>query len=288
MTFEERKKQFDNNVEITWCPGCGDFAILDALKIALAELELSPHQVMIASGIGQAAKLPHYINANGFNGLHGRGLPPALGIHTANKDLALFITSGEGDTYGEGGNHFIHNMRRNINLVHMVHDNQIYGLTKGQGSPTTMLGQKTSMQLDGVYVEPLNPMALAIASGASFVARSFSGRKDHLVAIIKEAYAHQGYALIDILQPCVSFNKVNTFKWYNDRVQELPADYDSYDKVKAFETAQLFGDIIPIGVLYRENRPTYVDSIPQLKNQPPLIHRQWQPENAEKFLKDFI
>ena len=159
----------------------------------------------MVSGIGQAAKLPHYIKAHGLNTLHGRAIPAAMGAQAANNDLKILLTSGDGDTYGEGGNHFLHNIRRNLDIVHIVHDNQVYGLTKGQGSPTTALGQKTRLQFDGMRHEPLNPVALAISLGCSFVARSFSGDPEHLQKMIKAALNHKGYALIDVMQPCVTF-----------------------------------------------------------------------------------
>lgn len=280
-------KLFDSNDEIAWCPGCGDFAILQSLKQAFSEMDLKPHEILICSGIGQAAKLPHYINVNGFNGLHGRAVPPAAGAKIANKNLKVLITSGDGDSYGEGGNHLIHNIRRNLDVVHIVHDNQIYGLTKGQGSPTTAKGQETTMQLNGVYVEPLNPIALAISLGCSFVARSFSGDREHLSGIIKEAMNHKGYALVDVFQPCVTFNKVNTYKWYSERIYKLDDSYDPRDKLKAFEKAQEWGDRIPIGVIYKEDKPSLVDRIPQLRDNPPLVDRKWQPKDAAKYMKDF-
>lgn len=287
MDAKTHKDLFYCDTENTWCPGCGDFQILDSLKNALVDMKLMPHDVVIVSGIGQAAKLPHYISANAFNGLHGRALPPALGIRVANKDLKVFVCSGEGDSYGEGGNHLIHNMRRNIDIVHIVHDNQIYGLTKGQGSPTTLRGQKTTMQFDGVYTEPLNPIALAIASGASFVARGFSGNPEHLKKLIIEASNHKGYALIDVFQPCVSFNKVNTFKWYKDHTYVLGDEHDPSDKAKAFDLAMKNEYDIPLGVIYKETRPTFEESINVLKNQPPLVKRFWKAKDAEKFLSDF-
>src|SRR5699024_10320684 len=195
----------------TWCPGCGNYPIREALKQALEELNLAPHEVVMSSGIGQGAKMPQYIKMNGFNGRHGRALPPAVGIRLANKKLKVIVESGDGDTYGEGGNHFIHTIRRNVDIAHFVHNNQVYGLTKGQGSPTTAMGQKTTLQFDGVKVEPLNPLALALTMGAGFVARGFSGDIPHLVEVMKEAITYNGYALVDILQPCVVWNKVNTY-----------------------------------------------------------------------------
>ncbi|RKD32745.1 thiamine pyrophosphate-dependent enzyme [Thermohalobacter berrensis] len=280
---------FNSMDENAWCPGCGNFGILNALKEALSELDLKPHEVLITSGIGQAAKLPHYINVNGFNGLHGRAVPPAVGAKIANKNLKVIVNTGDGDSYGEGGNHIIHNIRRNIDITHFVHDNQIYGLTKGQGSPTTAKGQKTTLQLEGVKVDPFNPISFAISLGCSFVARAFSGDKEHLVYVMKEAIKHKGYALVDILQPCVSFNKVNTYRWYKERVYKLDKNYDCTNKEEAFKKAFEWGDEgIPIGIIYKEKKSTYIDRTPQLNSKPPLINREWKPVYAEKFMEDFI
>lgn len=277
---------FKSNDEIAWCPGCGNFSILDALKEALSELNLHPSNVVVASGIGQAAKTPHYINCNGFNGLHGRAVPPAAAIKIANKDLKVIIDSGDGDSYGEGGNHLLHNIRRNVDISHFVHDNQIYGLTKGQGSPTTATGQKTSMQLDGVISNQFNPIVFGVSQGASFVARSFSGDKEHLKEMMKAAISHNGYALLDILQPCVTFNKVNTFKWYKERVYKLEDGYNPYDKDAAFKKAGEWGDKIPIGIIYKEDKPSYMDMIEHLKNEDPLVKRKWSPRDAEKYMEE--
>lgn len=280
---------YDVKGEMSWCPGCGNYNILPSLKRALAELEIKPHQAVIVSGIGQAAKTPHYIYANGFNGLHGRAVPPAQGIKIANKALKVIIHSGDGDSYGEGGNHLIHAIRRNVDITHIVHNNQIYGLTKGQASPTTERGQKTSMQFEGSMHDALKPLALAVSAGCGFVARAFSGDQEHLTAIIKEAVNYKGYALVDVLQPCVAFNKVNTFKWYKDRVYYLDsASYDPSDKVEAFRKSLEWGDTgIPLGIIYREKRDSYEDRISHLRLAPPLVDRKWEPSFAERFLEDF-
>lgn len=274
--------------EPSWCPGCGNYMIRTALKQALEELKIEPHEVVISSGIGQAAKMPHYIKVNGFNGLHGRALPPAIGIKLANKDLKVIVESGDGDTYGEGGNHFIHTIRRNIDIAHFVHDNQIYGLTKGQASPTTAMGQKTTLQFDGVKVEPLQPLALAMTMGAGFVARGFSGDIPHLVELMKEAINYKGYALVDILQPCVVWNKVNTFAWYKERVYHLPENYDYTDREKAFEKSMEFGDKIPIGIIYKVEKESYEDKFDFIKNGAPLVDRKLNPLDAEKLMKEFV
>src|SRR6056297_548383 len=197
-------KSFEQEqVKTAWCPGCGNFMILKALQQALKELSLKPQQVVIVSGIGQAAKTPQYLNVNMFNGLHGRALPPATAIKACNPELTVIAEGGDGDMYGEGGNHFLHTIRRNPNITHLVHNNMVYGLTKGQASPTSQIGFKTPLQVDGVILKPINPIALALSAGATFVARAFSSDMEKTKEIIKKAIAHNGYALVDIFQPCV-------------------------------------------------------------------------------------
>jgi 2-oxoglutarate ferredoxin oxidoreductase subunit beta len=271
----------------SWCPGCGNYMIRTALKQALEELEIEPYKAVIVSGIGQAAKMPHYIGANGFNGLHGRALPPAIGIKLSNKDLVVIVEAGDGDTYGEGGNHFIHTIRRNIDIAHFVHDNQIYGLTKGQASPTTAMGQKTTLQFDGVKVEPLKPLALSLTMGAGFVARGFSGDIPQLVELMKEAILYKGYAHLDIFQPCVVWNKVNTFSWYKDRVYKLDDDYDCTDFEGAYKKALEFGDRIPTGILYKVERETYGDKFDFIKNGPPLFDQELDKAKLAELINDF-
>jgi 2-oxoglutarate ferredoxin oxidoreductase subunit beta len=241
-----------------WCAGCGNFPILKTLERALESAGVNRRTLVLVSGIGQAAKLPHYTRANVFNGLHGRALPAATGIKLANHKLEVVITSGDGDMYGEGGNHFIHAIRRNIGVKAFVHNNQVYGLTKGQASPTSDLGFVTKVQTHGVISLPLNPLALAIVEDCSFVARSFSGDEQHLHEMMLAALQHRGgFALLDILQPCVSFNRTNTFKWYKDRVRPVEGAHDPFDRKAALELAMKWGEEIPIGVLYRSKRPSF-------------------------------
>ena len=255
--------------ETAWCPGCGNFQILEAVKKALVEQDLAPHEVLFVSGIGQAAKLPHYLNCNAFNGLHGRALPAATGARLANPDLHVVVESGDGCSYGEGGNHFLAGIRRNIDITYLVHDNQIYGLTKGQASPTTHEGIVTKAQPFGVVNTPFNPVAAAVGLQCGFVARGFSGETDHLVELIKAGMAYEGFALIDILHPCVSFNKVNTFSWYKKRVYTLGDDYDPTDWENALRTAHEWGDKIPLGILYKEEGRTPLSKrLPGLENGP--------------------
>ncbi len=253
--------------ETAWCPGCGNFVILECLKAALEKLDRKPHEVLLAAGIGQAAKTPQYLSANAFCGLHGRALPAAVAAKIANANLIVVVDSGDGDSYGEGGNHFLHNIRRNVDITHFVHDNQVYGLTKGQASPTSDLGFVTGVQTGGSINQPLNPVLTAITAGAGFVARGFTGHKEQLIDLMMAAISHKGYALVDILQPCVSFNKVNTFQWYSKRVYNL-TDHDPSDREQAMKRASEFGDRIPLGILYRVDKPSYHDRNPALKDRP--------------------
>ncbi|WP_448521978.1 thiamine pyrophosphate-dependent enzyme [Pseudothermotoga sp.] len=249
------------NADIAWCPGCGNFGIIRALKMALAQLNLPSNKVVIVSGIGQAAKMPQYVKAHMFNGLHGRSLPAAVAIKMVNPELVVIAESGDGCTYGEGGNHFIHTIRRNPDITNIVHNNQIYGLTKGQASPTTLRGQRTTLQIDGVYVDPFNPIAVAVALDASFVARTFAGYLDLTVEIFKQAILHRGYALVDVFQPCVTFNKVNTYEWYKQNTYILPDDYDPTDRDQAFKIATDTRKYA-LGVIYRNpNKPIFEEQL---------------------------
>lgn len=240
-------------IEPAWCPGCGNFPIREAVLKAMADSGLKKREVVWVSGIGQAAKMPHYIETNFFNGLHGRSLPAATGLKLANPDLRVIVESGEGCHYGEGGNHFLAALRRNIDLTVLVHDNQIYGLTKGQASPTTEADQVTKSTPQGVLNTPFHPLSVAICSGAGYVARGFSGDIEHLASLILEAIRYPGLALVDILMPCVSFNKVGTFAWYKARAKKLPESYDPADRAQALVTAEKWGEEIPIGLIYRRD-----------------------------------
>lgn len=258
---------FIKETEPAWCPGCGNFTIRSYLAEALDELGIERSNLLMVSGIGQAAKMPHYLDVSFFDGLHGRALPVAFAVKAMNPELTVIAESGDGDMYGEGGNHMMANIRRNIDITVLVHDNQIYGLTKGQGSPTTPFGMKTSVQFWGVLNEPLNPIAMGIALNASFVGRTFSGDKDHFKKIIKAAVKHRGFSLVDVFQPCVTFNKLNTFAWYKSKVYDLQKeepDYDFHDRVKAFEKA-LETERLPTGIIYVDKRKTFGELHPVLK-----------------------
>jgi len=258
--------------ETAWCPGCGNFTILKAVKRALAGSGIAPHEVLFVSGIGQAAKAPHYLNCNLFNGLHGRAIPAATGAKLANPALRVIVESGDGCIYGEGGNHILAAIRRNIGLTVLVHDNMVYGLTKGQASPTSGPGFVTKAQPRGVASEPMNPVELAVAMRAGFVARAFAGLPDHLAGVIERALSRRGFALVDILQPCVTFNKVNTFAWYRERCREVPPSHDPHDRAAALELASEWGETIPVGVIYENDRPPFEDRIAAL-SPGPLVGR---------------
>ncbi len=259
--------------ETAWCPGCGNFVILNCLKKALTQLGLDPHEVLMVAGIGQAAKIPQYIETNGFCGLHGRALPVAAAAKMANDRLTVIVSTGDGDSFGEGGNHFLHNVRRNINLAHFVHDNQIYGLTKGQASPTSTRGHITPVQVFGSLNEPLNPVLLALALGAGFVARGFTGNPEQLTDLMKTAIQYRGYALLDIIQPCVSFNKINTLQRDREQVFDLPADHDPTNLDDAMRQGRVMGDKLPLGIFYNVSKPTFHDLHPVLDNPQPLVRR---------------
>jgi 2-oxoglutarate ferredoxin oxidoreductase subunit beta len=269
-----------------WCPGCGNFGILGAFKQAVVQLRLEPHQFTIVSGIGQAGKFPHYTRCNTFNGLHGRTLPVATGFRLINRTMPVIAVAGDGDAYGEGGNHLIHAMRRNIDVKFFVHDNQVYGLTKGQASPTTLEGTQTKAQPEGVRAEPLNPLALAVALDCSFVARGYAGDREHLTEIMKEALSHKGFALLDIFQPCVTYNKINTYQWFADRVYRLDPSYDPRDRAGAFAKALEFGDRLPLGVIYRNDRAPFRGNLPTAE-EAPLPETPFDPSRLSGIMEEF-
>jgi 2-oxoglutarate/2-oxoacid ferredoxin oxidoreductase subunit beta len=243
---------FEEKREIAWCPGCGDYAIRNALLGALQELGIEREKLVMVSGIGQAAKMPQYVNSSFFNGLHGRSLPVATAIKAVAPDLTVIAEGGDGDMYGEGGNHLLHACRRNPDMTIFVHDNMIYGLTKGQASPTTRQGTHTPVQVYGVAAEPFNPMALAIAMNVGFVARALSGDIQGTKDIMKRAIRHKGLSIVDIFQPCVSFNKLNTMQWFRANTYALGPDYDPRDRAAAFAKA-IEEMPFPLGVLYESD-----------------------------------
>jgi 2-oxoglutarate ferredoxin oxidoreductase subunit beta len=281
-------EQYLADVELAWCPGCGNFQIRKALAQALSSLGLPPHRVVLVTGIGQAAKIVHYLTVNGFNGLHGRTIAAAAGLKLARPDLTVIAESGDGDLYGEGGNHLLHNIRRNVDLTVIAHDNRVYGLTKGQASPTAPLGYTTRAQPFGSLSSPLNPLALAVALGAPFVAQSFSGEVERTGRLIADAIRHKGFSLVNVLHPCPSWNRVQNFAWYKERLAPLEeGGHDKRDRMKALAVALLGGERIPIGVLYEEERPTFEEQHPVLSGDPVGLRPLPRPEGVRRLVASF-
>ena len=249
------------DVDNAWCPGCGNFGILNILKMTLDELDIDKRNVVFVSGIGQAAKTPYYLDVHMFDGLHGRALPVATAVKMVNPSLAVVAEGGDGNMYGEGGNHFLNAIRRNINIVHVVHNNMVYGLTKGQASPTSQKEFKTKVQVNGVGNEPFNPLSVALALNASFVSRVYMGNTEHTKKVLKAAFIHPGYALVDIFQPCVVFNAVNTYAWFRDNSYILDENsYDTSDKMLALSKA-METDPYALGILYQERSITFEERL---------------------------
>ncbi len=277
---------YEGPVEPDWCPGCGDFGVLNALQAAALQLGLHPHEIMVVSGIGCSSNVPGFINAYGVHSLHGRAVPMATGVKLANTDLNVVVTGGDGDGYGIGMGHFIHAMRRNLNITYIVMDNQIYSLTTGQVSPTSMLEMRTKTTPRGNAEPPINPLALAIISGATYVARGFSGDPRGLADLIAGAIAHRGFALLDVFSPCVTFNKLNTYAWFRDRVYNLADEGHNPDSADAaLEKAFEFGERIPLGVFYKVEHPIYEDSEPVLQRGP-LVRQEMGLD--KKLLDEFL
>jgi len=271
-----------------WCPGCGNFAIWHALKSAIVELRLEPHNVVIFSGIGCSSKMPHWVNTYGFHGIHGRPLPIATGARLANNNLTVIAVGGDGDGYGIGIGHFIHAMRRNLNITYIVTNNQVYGLTTGQTSPTSDKGFTTKSTPTGVIEMPINPIALAIASEATYISRGFSKEMKHLTKLIVDGVRHEGFALVDVLQPCVTFNRKNTYEWFSKRVYKLEeTGHDVTNKQAAFLKSLEWNDRIPIGLFYREIRPTYEDELPQIA-EAPLVRQRIEEINITALMDEFV
>jgi 2-oxoglutarate ferredoxin oxidoreductase subunit beta len=268
-------EDFHSGAEIQWCPGCPNFGILQAFKSAMVDLGKAPHELCVVSGIGQAAKFPHYVQCNFFNGLHGRALPAALGIHAANPELTTIVMTGEGDCYGEGGNHFIHALRRNPDMTLVVHNNGYYALTKGQASPTTGIGQVRSIHVRGVESAPLNPLAIAVVQDCAFVARGFAGDMDHLTSLIGEAVRHPGFSFIDVRQPCITWGK-RPLAWYREQVEHLPPSHDPSDRDAALRVLLGPSERVLVGVIYRgARRPVFGERFRREVSAKPLATLPW-------------
>ncbi len=285
-------KEMKGLVDPDWCPGCGDFGVLTALKQAIIELGLYPHEVMTISGIGCSSNVPGYINAYGMHTLHGRALAVATGAQLANHKMKVIATGGDGDGFGIGGNHFVHSMRRNVDLTYIVMDNQIYGLTTGQISPTSTKGMKTKSTPDGSVENPINPIPLAIAAGATYVARGFTGQVKHLVELIKGGIQHKGFAFIDAFSPCVTYNHDNSHEFFKQRTQKLEEmGHNPTDFHAAMEKAYMWGEVIPIGLFWkRDDLPSLDQLEPILEEGGPLARRPLgiSSEDAEALIKELM
>jgi 2-oxoglutarate ferredoxin oxidoreductase subunit beta len=279
-------------VDPDWCPGCGDFGVLAAIQKGLVELQIPNHNVVAISGIGCSSNLPGFINTYGMHTLHGRALAVATGLKLANHDLTVLVTGGDGDGFGIGGNHFVHTMRRNVDLLYIVMDNQIYGLTTGQTSPTSRIGMKTKSMPFGNIEAPVNPMSLALAAGATFVARGFSGDQKHLTDLIKRGIEHKGFSFLDVFSPCVTYNHDNTYQWYRPRVKKLEDDptYDATDWTAAMEKSLLWGDEIPIGRFFERTDVPALHAAEPVLNEGPLVHGDPRvpPDAARAFIEELM
>ncbi len=272
----------------SWCPGCGDFGIWKSLQGAFAKVGIASDQGLVVYGIGCHGNMYDWMNMYGFIGLHGRTLPVAQGAKLANHNLPVVIVSGDGDALGEGGNHFIHAAKRNPDLTVILHDNQVYGLTTGQAAPTAKAGFKTKSTPEGVTDEPLSPLALAVTAGATFAARGFAGDLPGLTEIMAAAISHKGFSVVDVLQPCVTFDKVHTYQWYRQRLYKLADEgYVPNDRLKAIEKAAQWGDKIPLGIFYKEDKPTSEDREPALASGP-LVSLPLEISNLDGLINEFV
>jgi 2-oxoglutarate/2-oxoacid ferredoxin oxidoreductase subunit beta len=282
------EQAFQTKNKPTWCPGCGNLSIWVALRQALAELNLKQHQVLILYGIGCSGNGANFIKTYAWHSLHGRAVPSAIGAKLANKDLTVIVMAGDGDSYGEGMGHFIHAIRGNADITYITHDNKVYGLTTGQSSPTANKGYKSKSTPEGIIETAANPISLGLAAGGSFISRGFAGDADHLKGLLINAIKHKGFSLVDVFQPCVTFNKTNTFKWYFDRLYNLDQDqtYKNNDRQTAFKQSMTWGKKIPYGIFYQGARPTYGGHLPQLQGQS-LIKRPVKVRNLDNLFKIF-
>ncbi|MBX6394902.1 MAG: 2-oxoacid:ferredoxin oxidoreductase subunit beta [Alicyclobacillaceae bacterium] len=282
-------KDFRNDVRPNWCPGCGDFSVQAAIQRALANLGLEPEQVAIVSGIGCSGRISGYINTYGFHGVHGRALPAAQGLKLANRDLTVIAAGGDGDGFGIGLGHFIHAVRRNLNITYIVMDNQIYGLTKGQTSPTSAHGFKAKTTPNGNIEHAVGPIQVALAAGIGFAAQGFSSDINQLTRLVEEAIRYNGFSLVNVFSPCVTFNKINTYDWFKQHIVNLDndPDYDPSDRGKAMQKVLETGGLCT-GLIYKEERPSYEELIPGFKPEPIVRQNlELDPAIFEECVREF-
>lgn len=281
-------EQYNSACPPTWCPGCGNYSIWNELKRALDELKIPQHKVLIIYGIGCSGNMYNTIKAFGWHSLHGRAVPTAVGAKLANKDLTVIAVAGDGDGLGEGMGHFVHALRGNVNITYLVHENKVYGLTTGQSAPTSEKGFVTKSTPEGLIEVPTNPVSLALTVGGGFVARGYVGKPQQLKELIKQGIQHKGFSFVDILQPCVTFNKVNTYPYYNERVYDLQAENHQTDNFdQAFAKSREWGQRIPTGLFYQDNREAYEEDLPQEKGKAIAV-RPVVKRSVGKLIKQFI
>jgi len=282
------RDKFNSSNKPTWCPGCGNFALWSSLKQALTNLGIPAHKVLMVYGVGCSGNMSNTLKTYGWHSLHGRAVPTAIGAKLANKDLTVIVAGGDGDGYGEGLNHFIHGLRGNVDITYLVHDNQVYGLTTGQNSPTTAQGTATKSNPQGVIDSALNPLAMALAAGGGFIARGFVGYADHLTQLMMDAIQHKGFSFIDIFQPCVTYNKVNTYQYFYDRLYQIESSHKINDKMAAWVKAWEWGEKIPYGLIYRDDiRKDYLSELSYLPTGP-LAKIAMKPRNINPLMKSFM
>lgn len=284
-----RKEELETGIKPTWCPGCGDYGIWLALKQALSQLEIEHEEVVIVYGIGCHGHMCNFIRGYGFEGLHGRPIPVAEGVKLANRRLKVIVIAGDGDTYGEGLNHFLMGVRGNHDITVIVHDNRIYGLTTGQTSPTSEKGRVSKSTPTGSIEVPVNPIALAVAQGGGFVARGFSADPQQLIALIKAGIAHRGFALIDVLQNCATFNHLNTVQWFKEHTYRLDTvkGYKANDRLKALKLA-MDESKLATGIFYQDAREAYDDDVPAEKGDAPLVDRDLENVDITGTMEQFV
>lgn len=282
LATPQQAAQYRSEIKPTWCPGCGDFGVLNSLQTAVATLGIDPKDLVVVSGIGCSSNLPGFVKAYGMHTLHGRGVAVGQGVRLGNHGLTVVMTGGDGDGYGIGVGHFIHAMRRNLNVTYIVMNNQIYGLTTGQASATSMKGARTKSTPGGNLENALNPLGLALIGGATFVGRGFSGEAGGLAELMAKAVAHKGFSLVDVLSPCVTYNKFNTYAWFRERVYRLEEKgHDPSDFEQALKLCLDWDQRIALGVLYETDQPTYEEQEPALAEFGPLAKHKLGLSDAD-------
>ena len=284
-------KDFRNNVKPNWCPGCGDFSVQAAIQKAAANVGLEPDEVALITGIGCSGRLSGYVNSYGVHSIHGRALPLAQGVKMANRDLTVIASGGDGDGYAIGMGHTIHALRRNMNITYIVMDNQIYGLTKGQTSPSSAPGFVTKTTPKGNIEQNVAPLELALSSGATFVAQGFSSDIKALTKMIEDAINHDGFSFVNVFSPCVTYNKINTYDWFKEHLTDLNdiEDYDTSDKQRAIQTVVEHNSLVK-GIVYQDTEtPSYESQIDTF-GETPLAHQNIELTETqfESLTKQFV